>query len=139
SLETLDKTIVGKWASYLSLKALFYESYGYCFWGQHLLTEDKCGDSISALQHSKMLYDKAGKLCKQYAAALGPGQPARPDRHPFFQRLGPMIIRFLEKSNHENGFIYHHKVPATPQPPEYQETFGLAKLDDFSLPEMAER
>ena len=53
-----------------------------------------------------IVYDKSGKLCKEYANAQGPGQAARPDRHPFYQKLGPMIIRFLEKANHENGFMY---------------------------------
>eukprot|EP00800_Vazella_pourtalesii_P015744 TRINITY_DN4320_c0_g1_i2.p1 TRINITY_DN4320_c0_g1~~TRINITY_DN4320_c0_g1_i2.p1 ORF type:complete len:448 (-),score=112.50 TRINITY_DN4320_c0_g1_i2:38-1318(-) len=138
SLETLDKLLVGKWRSYLSLKALFYQSYGYCFWGQQLLTEDKCGDAIAVLTLSKSLYDKSGKLCKEYASAQGPGQAARPDRHPFYQKLGPMIIRFLEKANHENGFIYHHKVPEAALPPEYQDTFGLAKPEDFSIPDMSE-
>ena len=87
------------------------------------MSEDKCGDAIAVLQFSKscwllsfvivvvvvylcwLVYDKSGKLCKEYANAQGPGQAARPDRHPFYQKLGPMIIRFLEKASHENGFM----------------------------------
>ena len=70
ALKTLDPAQFNKWATYLTLKAAFYESYvsaldgklvmiyslfcqTYCFFGKELLVQEKCGDSIKALQHSQ--------------------------------------------------------------------------------------
>ena len=72
SLKTLDPTQFAKWTIYLQLKAAFYESYvcltahiltllttltlypqAYCFLGQELLTQEKCGESIRSLLHSQ--------------------------------------------------------------------------------------
>jgi len=54
ALKTLDPVQFGKWNSYLLLKASFYEAYAYCFFGQELLAQEKCGDSIKVLQHSQV-------------------------------------------------------------------------------------
>lgn len=127
----------------------------YCFFGQDLLVQEKCGESIRVLQYSKActyvhrntsvyiwkhpsfidfilrLYtylttilifsymiicylhfhfpcpvsDRASKLCDQYARTKGAGTIARPERHPFFQKLGPMVKLHLDKSERENGFM----------------------------------
>ena len=79
ALKTLDPVQFGKWNSYLLLKASFYEAYvshlppsvshssllmwhvvrvalppqAYCFFGQELLVQEKCGESIKVLQHSQ--------------------------------------------------------------------------------------
>jgi hypothetical protein len=49
--------------------------------------------------------DRASKLCDQYARTKGAGTIARPERHPFFQKLGPLVKLHLEKSERENGFM----------------------------------
>ena len=47
----------------------------------------------------------ATKLCAKYAKTKGPGTIARPEHHPFFQKLAPMIKLHLDKSERENGFM----------------------------------
>lgn len=49
--------------------------------------------------------EKANKLCEKYARTKGPGTIARPERHPFFQKLAPMVKLHLDKSTRENGFM----------------------------------
>ena len=49
--------------------------------------------------------EKATKLCEKYARTKGPGSIARPERHPFFQKLAPMVKLHLDKSTRENGFM----------------------------------
>ena len=104
----------------VDLPLLFYQTY--CFFGKELLDQEKCGDSIKVLQHSQAckpqqftwrlldLYlpavcEKATKLCERYARTKGPGTIARPERHPFFQKLAPMVKLHLDKSTRENGFM----------------------------------
>ena len=62
----------------------------------------------SELQSSifKLVSEKAIKLCERYAHTKGAGTIARPERHPFFQKLAPMIKLHLDKSSRENGFMY---------------------------------
>ena len=50
--------------------------------------------------------DRASKLCDKYARIKGAGSIARPEHHPFFQKLAPMVKLHLEKSQRENGFMY---------------------------------
>ena len=50
--------------------------------------------------------DKASKQCDRYSHTKGAGTLAYPERHPFFQKLGPMVKLHLEKSTRENGFMY---------------------------------
>lgn len=49
--------------------------------------------------------DKASKLCERYGHTKGAGTIAHPERHPFFQKLGPMVKLHLDKSTRENGFM----------------------------------
>ena len=35
------------------------------------------------------------------------GTRIKPESHPFFRRVEPLLNRHLEKANRENGFIYH--------------------------------
>ena len=50
--------------------------------------------------------ERATKLCDKYARIKGAGTIARPERHPFFQKLAPLVKLHLEKSMRENGFMY---------------------------------
>ena len=52
-----------------------------------------------------LVSDKTIKLCEKYARVKGPGSIARPEHHPFFQKLAPLIKLHLEKSERENGFM----------------------------------
>lgn len=134
SLKSVEPTKAGKWKKYLDLKAAFYQSYAYCFSGETLLGEDQCGKAIRALQESDKLYKKAEAISREYSSTRGPGTTARPWQHPFFLKLGPIIKKKLEKANHENGFIYFHKIPAEPPELELKATHGLASPQEFSMP-----
>ncbi len=52
SLANLDKSVCEKWSRYLALKSKFYKAQAYCYFGQDLLAQDKCGDAIKCLQES---------------------------------------------------------------------------------------
>lgn len=78
--------------------------------------------------------DRASKLCDLYARTKGAGTIARPERHPFFQKLGPLVKLHLEKSERENGFIYYQKVPQELPELEKHQVYGLATPEDFTLP-----
>ncbi|XP_003385070.1 PREDICTED: BRO1 domain-containing protein BROX-like [Amphimedon queenslandica] len=134
ALKTLDQTQFGKWTAYLQLKGSIYEAYAYCFYGKELLEQEKCGASVRVLQHSKFLCECATKICGKYAKTKGAGTIAKPEYHPFFQKLAPMIKLHLDKSERENGFIYYQTVPSElPEIPK-QQVFGLATPEDFTLP-----
>ena len=47
-----------KWSRYLALKSKFYKAQAYCYFGQDLLAQDKCGDAIKCLEESRkrMIY-----------------------------------------------------------------------------------
>jgi len=87
SLTSVDVSLVGKWRKYLQLKYLFYMSYAHCFNGVTLLNKDKCGESIKCLQESEKFYEKAGSMCKDYAATKGPGSTAKPADHLFYKKI----------------------------------------------------
>ena len=53
---------------YLKLKAAFYMCYAYNYAGENLLNQDKCGESVRALQEAKKFYASASSLCKDYAS-----------------------------------------------------------------------
>ncbi|EDO43006.1 predicted protein [Nematostella vectensis] len=134
SLKSVDDLKAGKWRKYLELKAAFYEAYAYCFQGEQLLDADECGKAIRSLQESEKLYKTAEALCRDYSATKGPGTTARPQEHPFFRRIGPLMKTRLDKATRENGFIYFHKIPEEPQELDMKATFGLASPQEFILP-----
>lgn len=51
------------------------------------------------------VYEKAERLCQEYAAAKGAGTTAKPQNHLFFRKLGPVVKRTLEKCDRENGLM----------------------------------
>jgi len=133
SLRSIDAAKSGKWRRYLQIKKNIYLAYAHSFKGETLLAEDQCGNAIRSLQEADKCYKLAGQLCKEYASTKGPGKSARPDAHQFFRRLGPIVHQRLEKATHENGFIYHQKVPE--ETPELETTeIGIASPVEFALP-----
>jgi hypothetical protein len=134
NLSTLDPLQVGKWHKYMAIKDAFYKSYAYCYLGLDLLAQDKCGDAIACLRESSQAYAAAEKFSREYSSMKGPGTHARPQEHIFFRKLGPVIKSNLEKCEHENGFIYFHKVPEQPPELPVKATFGLASAEPYTLP-----
>eukprot|EP00794_Sanderia_malayensis_P020265 gene20265-22251_t len=136
-LKSVDQTKAAKWRKYLQLKKDIYLAYAHTFMGEASLVEDQCGKAIRSLQEANKYYTSAGNLCKQYASTRGVGSTAKPGEHQFFLRLGPIISKKLEKANHENGFIYHHKIPS--EAPELESTpqYGVASPIEFSIPSPA--
>jgi len=139
SLESLDQELVAKWRHYLALKAKFYTSYAYCYQGDALLAEDKGGEAIASLKTCKGLYEETQAICKEYHATKGQGTTAKPQEHQFYVRFGPVVARTLEKTERENGFIYHQMVPDKPNELELKATYGLASPEELVLPEMNEQ
>jgi hypothetical protein len=105
SLSSLDKNVAEKWSKYLALKSRFYKAQAYCYFGQDLLGQDKCGEAIKCLQESLKLYDETKNICQIYANLKGPGTQAIPERHQFFKNLGTNIARIAEKCDRENGMM----------------------------------
>ncbi|KAL5263438.1 hypothetical protein ACHWQZ_G008721 [Mnemiopsis leidyi] len=137
ALRECDVEFVTKWRRYLQVKIKFYAAYARSFQGEYLLTLDKCGDSIKTLREAQKLYKEAQGLCKQYEHAPGNSVgEVRPARHPFFQKLGPVIDLRLSKSERENGFIYYQKIPEELPELELKATFGLAAPIPFEMPEV---
>ena len=48
---------------------------------------------------------KTGEISKEYTKIKGPGRSAKPEKHPFFRRLAPLVKFTLEKCERENGFM----------------------------------
>lgn len=134
SLLRYDAVKASKWRKYLEMKSVFYLSFAYCYCGENLLVQEKCGDAVCALLESEKQYNQAEILCKKYTETKGVGQEAKVDQHLFFRKLGPVVKRMLDKCQRENGFIYHQKVPTTPPELELKATFGLASPEEFILP-----
>ncbi|CAG0883613.1 unnamed protein product [Darwinula stevensoni] len=135
ALSTQDISLFGSWRFYLKLKTAFYLAFAYNYVGENLLTVDKCGEAIRALQEGQKYYSEALELCKDYGKQKGPGKSAKLERHMFFRKLGPVIKRTLEKCERENGLIYHEKVPYDPPLLEKRSnTYGLVCPEDLPLP-----
>jgi len=135
NLHTLDEKLFGHWRAYFEMKAQFYMSYAYNYHGEALLALDKCGEAIRSLQESKECLSKAASMATEYAETKGPGTKARPEKHNFFRRLGPIVQRTLEKCERENGFIYHQKVPYDPTAlPVNSQTHGLVAPEPWEIP-----
>ncbi|XP_013781239.1 BRO1 domain-containing protein BROX-like [Limulus polyphemus] len=134
TISSLDPSKFGKWKKYFQLKSLFYLAYAYCYAGENLLAQEKCGEAIRALQESDKYYTLTGKLCKDYAHTKGPGTSAKPEQHLFFRKLGPVVKRTLDKCERENGFIFHQRVPYDPPELELKATYGLVSPEEFKLP-----
>ncbi|RNA06800.1 BRO1 domain-containing BROX, partial [Brachionus plicatilis] len=136
ALMNLEKVVTEKWQKYLLLKCRFYKSQAFCYFGQDLLAQDKCGEAIKCLEHSLKIYQETEQICKDYASTKGPGTQAVPERHEFFKNLHKTILRVSEKCERENGMIYHQKVPLEVPALESKSMHGLAEPEeyDFSNP-----
>lgn len=133
-LEKFNPTVFDKWRCYAQLKNKFYLAYAYCYLGESLLAEDKCGEAVRACKEGIKCYQDAQELCVKYAKASGPGFIAKPEKHLFFRRIQPLLERHLEKAERENGFIYHQIVPEECPLLDENASFGLAKPEAFVYP-----
>ncbi|UXI17349.1 hypothetical protein NH340_JMT03292 [Sarcoptes scabiei] len=107
AIRTLKNKAYQKWLVYLQLKASVYESYAFCYLGESLLEEEKCGEAIRALEESSKHFNKATKLCREYSSIKDhrSGLNAKIDEHQFFRNLRPLVTRIKEKCERENGFM----------------------------------
>lgn len=133
----LDQQVVLKWRKYLQLKQAFYRSYAYCYHGETLLAQEKCGDAIKCLMESQALSDKCHALCKEYMATKGAGSTVRPHEHNFYKKLIKQVHVTLEKLKRENGFIYFQKIPEIVPEMNLKSTYGLAEPEAYTFPEMS--
>ncbi|XP_066588369.1 BRO1 domain-containing protein BROX-like [Prorops nasuta] len=124
-----------QWIKYLELKAAFYHSYAYNYCGEYLLSLEKCGEAVKAMQESEIYLKKAKLLCQEYGNINGPAPRAKPDEHSVFRRLGPLVKLNLDKSLRENSLIYHQLVPAEVPTLFTKATFGLVSPIDFQMPQ----
>ncbi|XP_038075599.1 BRO1 domain-containing protein BROX-like isoform X2 [Patiria miniata] len=134
AIKSLDEKLVMKWRKYFQFKSVFYQSYAHCYNGNALLAKDKGGEAVRSLKESMALFQKADSLAKEYAKTKGPGVVAKPQQHPFFLRLGPIVHRILEKTERENGMIYHEKVPEELPEIDSKMKFGLANPVEYEVP-----
>lgn len=93
----------------LCFQIIFSQLKAYCFFGENLLEQEKCGDAIKALEESEKHLAIATKLCRQYGTikmAVKNGISAKIDEHLFFRNLRPLVTRIKDKCIRENGFMY---------------------------------
>lgn len=133
TLRSFKSEISAQWIKYLELKAAFYQSYAYNYCGENLLSMDKCGEAIKALQESEACLKKAKVLCEEYGKINGPAPRVKPDQHAVFKRLAPIVKLTLDKCNRENGLIYHHTIPGEIPTLDTKATFGLVSPIDFQM------
>ena len=133
TLRPFKPEISAQWTKYLGLKAAFYQSYAYNYYGENLLAMDKCGEAIKALQESDACMKKAKALCHEYGKTHGPAPRVKPDEHAVFKRLAPIVKLTLDKCNRENGLIYHHTVPGEVPALDTKATYGLVSPVDFHV------
>lgn len=105
AIKSIDPPIVGKWMKYFVFKSVFYETYAYVYHGDNLLSLEKCGDAIRALQEAEKTYQAAVAVCKEYEKLKGPGKSAKPQEHLFFRKLSPLLKRIKDKCIRENGLM----------------------------------
>ncbi|KAI4502546.1 hypothetical protein M0802_002458 [Mischocyttarus mexicanus] len=134
TLRPFKPEISAQWIKYLELKAAFYQSYAYNYCGANLLSMDKCGEAIRALQESDSCLKKAKILCQEYGKTNGPAPRVKPDQHTVFKKLAPTVKLTLDKCNRENGLIYHDTVPGEIPSLDTKATFGLVSPIDFQMP-----
>ena len=105
AIKSIDPSLVGKWMKYFVFKSVFYETYAYVYHGDNLLSLEKCGDAIRALQEAEKNYQAAVAVCKEYEKLKGPGKSAKPQEHLFFRKLSPLLKRIKDKCIRENGLM----------------------------------
>uniref|UniRef100_A0A914YPZ6 BRO1 domain-containing protein n=1 Tax=Panagrolaimus superbus TaxID=310955 RepID=A0A914YPZ6_9BILA len=137
-LEKFNPSTFEKWRCYAQLKNKFYLSYAYCYRGEALLAEDKCGEAVRSCKEGIKCYKEAEEICVKYAKSSGPGFIAKPEKHLFFRRIQPLLERHLEKAERENGFIYHQIIPDALPSLEENASFGLAKPEAFVYPKKSD-
>ncbi|XP_026668981.1 BRO1 domain-containing protein BROX-like isoform X2 [Ceratina calcarata] len=133
TLRPFKPEIAAQWIKYLEFKSAFYRSYAYNYCGENLLSMDKCGEAIKALQESETCLKKAKTLCQEYGKINGPAPKVKPDQHAVFKRLAPLVKLTLDKCNRENGLIYHHTIPGEVPTLDTKATFGLVSPIDFQM------
>lgn len=133
-LKALEQPVVLKWRKYLQLKQAFYKAYAYCYHGETLLSQEKCGDAIKCLTESQQLSESCFTLCRDYISTKGAGSTVRPHEHPFYQRLVKRVKLTLDKVQRENSFIYFQKVPEVVPELDLKAQYGIVQPEPYCIP-----
>lgn len=115
-ISSVDEQYVGDLRRYLKFKIKFHEAYAYCFTGQYLFAQEKCGEAIRAYQQSKEACGAAEKAARDYVKLSTRKLNMTFQNfleNPIYLQLGKEITIHSDKAERENSFIYHHKVPTT--------------------------
>ncbi|KAG8223759.1 hypothetical protein J437_LFUL018834 [Ladona fulva] len=126
-----------QWKTYLKLKSTIYLAYAYCFLGENLLSQDKCGEAIKALQESKKYHSEALIWCNEYSKIKHASSKIKPESHLFFRRLSFIINLSLDKCERENSLIYHQRIPNEVPVLDSQCNFGIVSPEQLSYPEQS--
>ncbi|EDV29140.1 uncharacterized protein TRIADDRAFT_19406 [Trichoplax adhaerens] len=133
-LSSVNVNYAGKWKKYLVLKSVFYKACAYGCYSEVLLQKDKCGEAVKFGQEALQLYNSIESACREYLRFKGEGKAARVIDHQFFRKVGTMIKRNLDKANRENGFIYHHRVPAELPQLDLEAKYGIVQPESITMP-----
>jgi len=136
-LKTMDEKKVHVLQAYLTFKAHFYSAYALCYTGMQLFSEEKCGQSINVFRRAKVDLDACREKAEAFrsAAAKSGTKLDSITEMESFKELSKEIGKNLTKAEHENGFIYHHKIPVEDEP--MLPATSLVKVDVWQAPAMA--
>lgn len=136
-LKTMDEKKVQVLQAYLTFKAHFYSAYALCYTGVQLFSEEKCGQAINVLRRAKADLDTCREKAEGFrsAAAKSGTKLDSITEMESFQELSKEIGKSLTKAEHENGFIYHHKIPVEDEP--MLPATALVKVDVWQAPTMS--
>lgn len=94
---------------YLAFKLAFYKGYSLYFQGLTLFAAESCGAAVLAFTKCRESLDAATKAAALYAKE---GKSGSPVQHTLYTTLDALVRKAADKASHENGFIYHQKLPA---------------------------
>eukprot|EP00039_Didymoeca_costata_P025467 m.13464 g.13464 ORF g.13464 m.13464 type:complete len:446 (-) comp4860_c0_seq1:83-1420(-) len=115
-VNTMDRSYVAVIRSYLQFKAQYYAAYSYCYQGKHLFDEEKVGSAIKAFRQANQALNACQLRAEEFQKSLAKSGGSSAKNEEGFVELAKEIKRSLEKAEHENGFIYHQKVPIEDEP-----------------------
>lgn len=137
-ISTMDQKNVYVLKAYLEFKAQYYAAFALCYTGKHLFQEEKCGNAVKALRQAKTELDNCKVKAQSFRKALskaGMDQSKKVELGDGFTELERDIRIALEKAEHENGFIYHHKIPVEDE--QMLPAHSLVDVPVYQAPELS--
>lgn len=124
AIKALDITKFGKWMHYFQIKcccygalvsffsethirpiSIFFYQKTYSFYGDYLLSLEKCGEAVKCCQEALKRLEVLDPLCKEYTKMKGSGVAPKYETSLFFQRIKAAIYRIKEKCDRENTLM----------------------------------